>query len=60
MEGTTLATMITNLGTVFTGVMGWAATIGSTVVDTPILFVGVSIPIVGAGIGFFRRLLRMR
>lgn len=60
MEAGTLSSLITDLGSVFTGVMGWAGTVGTTVTSTPILMVGVSIPLVGAGIGFFRRLLRMR
>lgn len=58
MEG--LAGIITNLTSVFTAIIGWAGSVGETIVSTPILLVGVSIPIVGAGIGFFRRLLRMR
>lgn len=55
-----MAELITLITSVFTAIMGWAATVGTTIVSTPLLLIGVSIPIVGAGIGFFKRLLRLR
>lgn len=58
MEG--LADVISNLTSVFTAIIGWAGSVGETIVSTPILLVVVSVPIVGAGVGFFRRLLRIR
>lgn len=39
--------------------MSWASTVGSTVVDTPILLIFVMIPLVGLGVGLFRRLLNL-
>lgn len=44
---------------IFTSAMGWAATVSNTVVSTPILLVFVVIPLVGLGIGIFRRLLNL-
>lgn len=49
--------ILTNVGSVFTTAIGWASTVGSTIVDTPLLMTFVSVPLVGLGIGLFKRLL---
>lgn len=61
MEGTTtsISTIVGNVGDIFTGAMGWAAEVGSTVVETPILLMFVVLPLVGLGIGIFKRLLNV-
>lgn len=56
---TTIATLIGNVGEIFTGAMSWAAEVGSTIVETPILLMFVIIPLVGLGVGLFKRLLNM-
>ena len=40
--------------------MTWAGEVGSTIVGTPILLMFVVIPLVGLGVGLFKRLLSMR
>lgn len=40
--------------------MTWAGEVGSTIVSTPILLMFVVIPLVGLGVGLFKRLLSMR
>ena len=57
MEGTTISTIVGNVGDIFTASMGWAAEVGSTVVETPVLLMFVVLPLVGLGIGIFKRLL---
>ena len=57
METVTIATLLTSVGSIFTAAMGWAATVGTTVVGTPLLLIFVLIPVVGLGVGLFKRLL---
>jgi len=56
---TTISTIISNVGDIFTGAMSWAAEVGSTIVETPLLLCFVVLPLVGLGIGIFKRLLNM-
>ena len=44
---------------VFTSAIGWAGTVGSTIVSTPILLLFCAIPLVGLGVGLFKRLLNV-
>lgn len=37
MEGNTMASLLSTLGTVVTQVMTWVGTVASTIVDTPLL-----------------------
>jgi len=62
MEGATtvtLATILGNIGSVFTSAMDWAAAVGTAVTGNPLLLVGVVMGFIGVGIGVFRRLLRL-
>lgn len=56
MEGAatvTIATLLSSIGEVFTSAIGWAGTVGSTIVNTPILLLFCAIPLVGLGVGLF-------
>jgi hypothetical protein len=55
----TLATIIEAVSSVVTAAAGWAGDFGQMIVSTPILLLFVSIPIVGLGVGLFKRLLRV-
>ena len=55
----TIASLVGNVGEIFTGAMGWAAEVGETIVGTPVLLLFVVIPLVGLGVGLFKRLLNM-
>lgn len=55
----TLATILSNIGSVFTSAMEWAAAVGTAVTGNPLLLVGVVMGFVGVGVGLFRRLLRL-
>lgn len=52
--------LLTSITTVFSSFIGMAGDVCSTIVSTPLLLVGVSIPLAGAAIGFFNRLRRIR
>lgn len=55
----TIATLVSNVGDIFTGAMSWAGEVGETVVGTPLLLLFVVIPLVGLGVGLFKRLLNL-
>lgn len=52
--------LIASVTQIFTAAIGWAGTVGSTIVDTPLLLMFVVIPLVGLGVGLFKRLLSIR
>lgn len=51
--------LISSVTEIFTAAVGWAGTVGNTIVNTPILLMFVVLPLVGLGIGIFKRLLHM-
>lgn len=55
----TMQTLITTVGSVFEGVLGWAGTVGSTIVETPLLLFGVVLGFIGVGVGLFKRMLNV-
>lgn len=55
-----MADFITSLTSVFTAFMDNIGSVASEVVDTPLLLFGACIPIAGAAIGGFHRLLKRR
>lgn len=60
MEGsTTIATILGDVTSVFTAAIGWAGDVGDVIVSTPLLMTFVAVPLVGLGIGLFKRLLRV-
>lgn len=59
MEGVTVASILTQIGSVFSEAIGWAGDVGETIVSTPLLMVFCSIPLVGLGVGLFRRLINV-
>lgn len=51
--------ILATIGSVFTAAIGWAGKVGETVVGTPLLLLFCSIPLVGLGVGLFKRLLNV-
>lgn len=51
--------LIQSVTDIFTAAIGWAGAVGNTIVNTPILLMFVVLPLVGLGIGIFKRLLHM-
>ena len=57
----TIATLLADVGEVFTAAIGWVGTVASTIADEPILLLAcVGIPLCGLGVGMFKRLLSAR
>ncbi len=49
--------ILSAVSSVFTSAIDWVGTVASTVTSTPILLVFAIIPLVGLGVGLFKRLL---
>lgn len=57
MEGSTMSTLLTELGTVVTQMFVWVGNTVTAIMDNDILLLGFGIWITGAAIGLFGRLL---
>lgn len=57
-EATAMGTFLAMIGEAATWVMNQATTIGQTIVSTPVLAIGLVVPILGGAVGLFTRLLR--
>jgi len=61
METVTIATLLAAVTSVFTAAVGWVATVATTIASQPILLLAVvGVPLVGMGVGLFKRLLSAR
>ena len=54
-----MSEIITSVTTIFTAAIGWVGTVAETITSTPMLLLFVSIPLVGLGVGLFKRLLNV-
>ena len=62
MEGETTFTVqqfITTVGTIFTTAIGWLVQVGTTIAGEPILLTFTALPLIGLGVGLYRRLLNI-
>ena len=59
MEGVTLASVLTDITSVMTSLFAGVAKVMEIVMGNPILFIAVAIPIIGAVIGFTRRIFNL-
>lgn len=55
----TMANFISAVGEWFTAAVGWVGTVGTTIMGSPIMLAFVSVPLVGLGVGLFRRLINV-
>lgn len=54
-----LTGFLTNVGSIFTTVIGWMATIASTVASDPILLTFTVVALIFLGVNMYRRLLNL-
>lgn len=59
MEGITLSTILSDVGSFFSSAISWAGDVADTIVSNPIMLVFCVVPLVGLGIGIFKRLIRV-
>lgn len=56
----TLTQILSALTEIFTAVIGYVGTVATTITGQPLLLIFVLIPIIGLGVGLFRRLLNVQ
>lgn len=57
MEGaTTLASVLTNIGSVFTALIGYVGNVCETIVSNPLLLIGFCIPFAFAIVSFVKKM----
>ncbi len=56
MEGITLDKVLTDIGSVFTALIGYVGDICETIVGNPVLLVGFSVPFAFAIVKFVKRM----
>lgn len=59
METVTLASILTDIGSIVTQALTWAGSVVSFIQENPIIMVFVLIPLVGLGIGMVRRMISL-
>lgn len=61
MEGAaTISSIMGNAGEIVTAGLGWIGDVVSTVTGNPLILLFVILPLVGLGIGLFRRLINVQ
>lgn len=59
MTAGALTSFLSNVGEIFTTVIGWMATIASTVASDPILLTFTVVALIFLGVNMYRRLLNL-
>lgn len=57
MEEITMASLLSDLASVFTQIFNWVGTVAETITTTPLLLLTVGFLVAGGAIGIFGRLL---
>lgn len=55
----TLATFMTDVGSMFTTAMAWVGDVATTIMENPILLASAAVGFIGLGIGLYKRLTRV-
>ncbi len=56
----TVGSLVGNAGEIVTAGLGWVGNVVSTVTGSPLILLFVILPLVGLGIGLFRRLINVQ
>lgn len=60
MDGITLSSIVTDIGTVATGVFSWVSNAAETVVGQPLLLFGALVGFAPLGVSMFKKLFSIR
>lgn len=55
-----MSTIVTAVGDIFTAFIAMVSTVGTTITASPTLLFFLALPLVGIGIGLFKRLISVR
>lgn len=56
----TLDVLISNVGIIFEEAISWVGNVATTIGENPLLLLFTLIPLVGLGVGMFKRLLNVQ
>lgn len=59
METVTVATILTSIGSIVTAAVGWMQTAGTAIAANPLALTFILLPLMGAGIGLFKRIINL-
>lgn len=57
MSEVTVASLMTNVGSIFTEAISWVGDVATTITGQPILLIFTILPLIGLGVGLFKRLI---
>lgn len=60
MDSVTVSSLVGNAGDIVIAALGWVSSTVTTVVSNPLILLFVILPLVGLGIGLFRRLINVQ
>lgn len=60
MEGVTIATLLSSVGDIFTAAIGWVGDVAGAITGNPLLLLFCVLPLIGIGVGLFKRLLNVQ
>lgn len=58
-ETVTVANLMTTVGGIFTEAISWVGDVATTITGQPILLLFCTLPLVGLGVGLFKRLINI-
>lgn len=59
METVTVATILGSIGSIVTEAVGWMQTAGAAIAANPLALTFILLPLMGAGIGLFSRIIHL-
>lgn len=55
----TVSTLLSTVSDIFNAAIGWVGTVATTIAGSPILLIFCVLPLIGLGVGLFRRLINV-
>lgn len=59
METVTIATLLTSIGSIVTAAVSWMQSAATAIAGNPLALMFILLPLMGVGIGLFRRILNL-
>lgn len=59
MGEVTISSIVSDIGTVFTGAIGWVGDVATAITANPLLLLGCTVGFIGLGVGLFRRIFHV-
>lgn len=59
METVTIATLLTSIGSIVTAAVSWMQSAATAISGNPLALMFILLPLMGVGIGLFRRILNL-